>query len=72
MKRVKGIKRATHKLVSSAVRDYFGQYDLSQEKITMAVEGLKVDLTQEQKSDVWAIKTNLEDLIYKNELLKVI
>ena len=66
MKRISGVRKTTHKLLLKATRDYFnGQFNPN---IIKHIVGEKVMLTEEEKSDAWAIKTNIEDLVYRNSL----
>lgn len=64
------------KLIIKAVADYYGAGITNQEKseskvIALFLMGRKArlqPLSEEQKSDTWAIKTNLEDQTYINGL----
>ena len=67
MKRIKGVTRKFHKLAMKATSDYY--FNGTNLNVLKAVESEKVSLTDEEKSDVWAIKTNLGDEIYTNSLI---
>jgi hypothetical protein len=69
MKRIKGIRKTIHKLAMKAVADYYG--GLTNQNVLRSVEGDRVELTNEEKSDVWAIKTNMLDKTYTDNLLLV-
>ncbi|MCX6723162.1 MAG: hypothetical protein NT094_03835 [Candidatus Staskawiczbacteria bacterium] len=64
------------KLIIKAVADYYGHGIAQQEKsgskvIALFLMGRKARLQpmfEEQKKDMWAIKTNLGDKIYTNSL----
>lgn len=62
MKRVKGVKKKFHKLAMKAVADYYG-YGTNL-NVLKAIEGERVELTGEEKSDVFAIRANLADKVY--------
>ena len=66
-KRIKGVRREFHKLAMKAVQDYY--FHGTNLNVLKAVEGENVNLTDEEKSDVWAIKQNLSDKTYCNSLL---
>ena len=67
MKRISGIRKTKHKLVLKAVKDYY--FNSVNHKVAQSIMGEKVELNEQEKSDVWAIKTNLEDLVYCQNLL---
>ena len=69
MKRIKGVRKTTHKLILSAVKDYYGQYDESIKKVASYIFGERIELNEEEKHDAWAIKTNLLDETYCNNLV---
>lgn len=62
MKRISGIRKVTHSLTLKAIRDYY--FNHTNHSVAKYLMGQKVELTQEEKSDAWAIKTNLEDETY--------
>lgn len=64
MKRVKGITRKFHKLAMKVVADYYGQK--TNLNVLKAAEGEKLELSDEEKSDVWAIRQNISDETYVN------
>lgn len=66
MKRIKGYNKIKHKLVIKAVEDYFN--DKANINIVHFIEGDKVNLTDEEKSDAWAIQQNLLDKEYVADL----
>lgn len=67
MKRIKGITRKFHKLAMKAVYDYY--FNKTNLNVLKAVEGEKVSLTAEEKSDAWACKMNLGDETYRQHLV---
>ena len=62
MKRISGIRKIKHKLLVRVVRDYFGQS--TNYNIIKSLLGFKIDLTEREKSDKWAIEQNLLDKTY--------
>lgn len=67
MKRIKGVRKNTHKLIIKAVADYY--FNGTNLKVSKYLEGEKIILTDEEKSDVWAIRVNLEDELYRSNLI---
>jgi len=65
------------KLIIRAVADYYGSGITADEKVASKIVALFLmnrkarlpELTDEQKSDMWAIKVNLEDKGYCDGLL---
>ena len=66
MKRVKGARRKFHKLAMKVVLDYY--FNSTNLNVLKALEGEKVELNDEEKSDLWAIRQNIEDLTYRQSL----
>ena len=62
MKRIKGITRKFHKLAMKVVLDYY--FTGTNLNVLKALEGEKVNLSDEEKSDLWAIKENMGDKVY--------
>jgi hypothetical protein len=62
MKRIKGVRKTTHKLLVKVVGDYFG--GTADPEIIKSILGFKTNLTEEQKSDKWCIQQNLTDNTY--------
>ena len=54
-----------------AVRNYYNETGVRINQIALHITGRKKlsDLTEEEKSDVWAINQNMTDSIYMKELL---
>lgn len=67
MKRVKGVTRKFHKLAMKVVADYY--FNGTNLNVLKAVEGENNDLTNEEKSDVWAIKVNMMDDTYTKQFV---
>ena len=67
MKRIKGVRKTTHKLLVKATQDYYLKG--TNHNVIKYLEGDNINLSEEEKSDAWAIKTNLEDKIYIDNLL---
>jgi hypothetical protein len=62
MKRIKGVLRVRHNLALKVARDYYnGNFE---PKVIEYIFGEKVNLSEEEKSDAWAIKINMEDKTY--------
>ncbi len=66
-------------LIISAVYDYFGNGITAEEKnsvkyIALYLMGRKkgFQLTEEQKSDMWAIRENLGDKVYSESFLQAL
>jgi hypothetical protein len=62
MKRIKGITKKYHKLAMKVVADYYG--GKTNLKVLRVLEKERVELTDEEKSDLWAIKENMKDIVY--------
>lgn len=62
MKRIKGVLRKFYKLAMKVVADYY--FKGTNLNVLRAIEGERVALTDEEKSDVWAIRQNMEDSVY--------
>lgn len=62
MKREKGVQKKYHKLIVQVVNDYYG--DSPHHKVIKSILGFNFDLSEEEKSDVWAIKQNMTDKTY--------
>lgn len=69
MKRIKGVRKTTHKLILSATKDYYGQYDKSIKRVASYLCGEKIDLSLEELSDTRKIRNNLLDEIYCKNLI---
>ena len=73
MRRLPKNKSDRHKLIITACQDYYGrgQNQKRANQIALYLMGRKkgVELTEQEKSDMWAIKTNLEDETYTTALL---
>lgn len=67
MRRIKGVRKDFHKLVMKATQDYYGY--TTNKNVMEYIEGKKVNLTEEEKSDVWKIRNNIGDKIYTENLL---
>ena len=68
MKRIKGVRKSTHKLLVRVVGDYFG--GAADPEIVKSILGFNNDLTGEQKADKWCIEQNLTDETYCNSFLQ--
>lgn len=58
------------KKISAAIKDYYGPdglKEISVEKLLRHIAGRRLihDLSEELKSDIWAIRENMKDDIYK-------
>ena len=62
MKRIKGVTRKFHKLAMKVVSDYY--FNGTNLKVLSALEGERVALNDEEKSDLFAIRANLADETY--------
>jgi hypothetical protein len=62
VKRIKGVRKTTHRLAMKVVADYYG--GSTNQKVLRSIEGERVDLNEEEKSDAWAIKQNMTDKTY--------
>ena len=51
-----------------AVADYYGGH--TNQNVLRSIEGDNVSLTEEEKSDLWAIKVNMGDKTYCDSLLQ--
>lgn len=60
------------KRIFGAVRDYYNGKGGRVDKIAFHITGRKRlrDLTEEEKSDIWAIKVNLQDSVYMKGILE--
>ena len=62
------------KRIFSATKDYYGTgvaTDVSINKIAMHITGRKLmNLTEELKSDIFAIKNNMQDSVYMESFIK--
>jgi len=58
------------KRIFFATRDYFNDKGGRVDKIAYHITGRKLlkDLTEQEKSDVWAIKVNMADAVYMGEI----
>lgn len=64
-------KSENHKLIISAVYDYYGVGKTKRaNQVALYIMGRKrgVELSEEEKSDMWAIKENLKDKTYTDQL----
>lgn len=66
MKRIKGVRKATHKLVMKAVSDYY--FFETNHNVAKYLFGEKVELDDQEKHDVFCIRANLEDIVYVQNL----
>ena len=69
MKRISGVRKTIHNLIMKAVKDYY--FNSVNHNVAKYLMGNKINLSEEEKSDAWAIKTNLEDKIYTDNLTRV-
>lgn len=47
--------------IKEAVKDYYNSFGVREREIALYITGRKkIEMTQEEKSDVWAIRTNIE------------
>lgn len=60
------------KRIFGAVRDYYNDKNGRIDQIAYHLTGRKLlkDLTEEEKSDIWAIRQNMTDEIYMKEILE--
>ena len=66
MKRIKGVRKATHKLIILAVKDYYTEHNWN---VVKYINGEKIEITETEKADARKIKNNLLDNIYTENLL---
>jgi len=68
--------RKTNKaeIIKEAVRDFYGQYSPNAKPLMFYLtrRKRKPKLTEEQKDDLWHIRTNLSDLIYRQNIVKTL
>lgn len=66
IKRIKGVRKSSHNLVLKVAKDYYNS-KLNTD-IVKFIFGEKISLTNEEKSDIFKIKCNLEDKVYVGSL----
>jgi hypothetical protein len=66
MKRIKGVRKTTHKLIMKATQDYYMRD--TNLNVAKYLFGERIELDNQQKHDVFCIRANLTDQIYLKEL----
>lgn len=69
IKKQPGVNRRLQGLRIAAIYDYYNSKVMpNTREMLKCLAGQKHNLTEEEKSDCWAIRTNLEDEVYWNGL----
>jgi len=64
----------TKQIIKETVRDFYGQYSPNEKTIWnyLIKRKHKPKLTEEQNEDLWHIKVNLEDPIYRQSIVQTL